>query len=96
MKKREIKFRRWNGVEMYYPHLNDMDDTTLDYLIDDNQNWMQFTGLKDKNGKEIYEEDIVKCLLATEPEDKGFICKFKDYRWEFNNVHYPDDVLMER
>jgi hypothetical protein len=51
----------------------------------------QFTGLCDMEGNRIFEGDIVKCDLATEPEDKGFICVFKDFRFKFVNARYPDD-----
>lgn len=58
---REIKFRAWNGGQMLknIP----IEAVTLAGDLDfygTSLHLMQYTGLKDKNGKEIYEGDIVK------------------------------------
>lgn len=62
---REIKFRAWHGGHEYAEPEMLYDEKPGDCLVYRNQKQnivavMQYTGLKDKNGKEIYESDRYK------------------------------------
>jgi uncharacterized phage protein (TIGR01671 family) len=87
---REIKFRSWDGKRMITdPIISDGSDGGETSRVKLNEaigcydyELMQYTGLKDKNGKEIYEGDIV----AVGENHPKLEIVWDDFGWKIKNI----------
>ncbi len=116
MKNRELKFRAW----VYYGGKLDRPDYSRDYgsldrfFEDHSENDCdqcieQYIGLKDENGKEIYEGDIIKAeyyggaqannrqpaKVVWSDFDLCFVARFRDAREEGGVVYPPEDMPID-
>ena len=103
---RPIKFRAWIPPEQIMVEVSDLNWNLFGLAVGwnseesvtgkrsniapANYNLMQFTGLLDKNGKEIYEGDIVEGKIRTNDVSLGLFNRAKEIKAvEFK--HPPDD-----
>ena len=110
---REIKFKFWLKDDESMVDWFDAIDSVggIEYfMLSDEVDRLQFTGLTDTNGVEIYESDIAQCdrgllwvikfingcFMACNPVDENDYCMIDDYPLAVvGNIHQNPELLEQ-
>ena len=99
---REIKFRGMVDGKWWYttPFIDEpMDDNWQQFwCLVDPKTLGGFTGLHDKNGKEIYEGDVVSFVANYSSKPCGYMngmVEFKDLQWLLTNKNGSYSIMEE-
>ena len=102
---REIKFRAWDKLnkEMFNVEIMDFQERkvyrdTVSYCKFENIELMQYTGLKDRNNKEIYEGDIIflhgsKYKVIFKTEGARFVLRNNEFELEITFINNNNERM---
>jgi uncharacterized phage protein (TIGR01671 family) len=98
LKDRVIKFRLWlpSIGKLTYPlTITDWANGYEEITVSENCVWQQFTGLHDKNGKEIYEGDLIQFDLLDGQIEIGIV-RWSEYGfWTTQDAKHHEQLLSD-